>query len=142
MSIKLMKDLRFAELVNSTQAVSEAGKELVNNYRSFVYSNAPSCSVVNAFVNEAKKYKSRHEFDRGSSVAYETSRKNGWLDKFVWLNQQAHPKGYWTYEKCKEEAQKYKSIYEFQKNVPGACDASRRNGWLNEFFPKNSVKND
>lgn len=63
MSIKLMKDLRFAELVNSTQAVSEAGKELVNNYRSFVYSNAPSCSVVNAFVNEAKKY----SFDAGVS---------------------------------------------------------------------------
>lgn len=94
--------------------------------------------------NEAKKYKSRHEFDRGSSVAYETSRKNGWLDKFVWLNQQTHPKGYWTYEKCKEEAQKYKSRYEFLKNVPGACDSSRRNGWLDEFFPKdnNINKND
>lgn len=68
MSIKLMKDLRFAEKLNSTQAVSEAGKELLNNYRAYVYSNAPTCAVVNSFVNEAQKY----SFDAGVSTILES----------------------------------------------------------------------
>lgn len=58
-----MKDLQFAELVNNAQPISEAGKELINNYRAYVYSNAPTCGVVNAFVNEASKYR----FDAGVS---------------------------------------------------------------------------
>lgn len=61
MSIKLMKNLRFADKINSVNAITEAGKELLNNYRAYVYSNAPTCSVVNGFVNEASKY----TFDAG-----------------------------------------------------------------------------
>lgn len=68
MSIKLMKDLQFAEKLNSTQAISEAGKELLNNYRAYVYSNAPTCAVVNAFVNEAQQY----SFDAGVSTILES----------------------------------------------------------------------
>ena len=68
MSIKLMKDLQFAEKLNSTQAISEAGKELLNNYRAYVYSNAPTCAVVNAFVNEAQHY----SFDAGVSTILES----------------------------------------------------------------------
>ena len=68
MSIKLMKDLQFAEKLNSTNAISEAGKELLNNYRAYVYSNAPTCAVVNAFVNEAQKY----SFDAGVSTILES----------------------------------------------------------------------
>jgi hypothetical protein len=59
-----MKDLQFAEKLNSTQAISEAGKELLNNYRAYVYSNAPTCAVVNAFMNEAQQY----SFDAGVST--------------------------------------------------------------------------
>ena len=68
MSIKLMKDLQFAEKLNSTQAISEAGKEMLNNYRAYVYSNAPTCAVVNAFVNEAQQY----SFDAGVSTILES----------------------------------------------------------------------
>jgi len=63
-----MKDLQFAEKLNSTQAISEAGKEMLNNYRAYVYSNAPTCAVVNAFVNEAQQY----SFDAGVSTILES----------------------------------------------------------------------
>lgn len=46
------------------------------------------------------------------------------------------PNGYWTYERCKEEAGKYKSRNDFCVSNCSAYQAARRNGWLDEFFPK------
>ena len=80
MSIKLMKDLQFAEKINSAQAVSEAGKEMLNNYRAYVYSNAPTCAVVNAFVNEAQKY----SFDAGVSTILESVKNFINENKISW----------------------------------------------------------
>ena len=42
-------------------------------------------------------------------------------------------RGYWTKEKCKEEALKYSSAKEFQKNCRGAYGAIIKNGWLGEI---------
>ena len=80
MSIKLMKDLHFAEKLNSTQAISEAGKEMLNNYRAYVYSNAPTCAVVNAFVSEAQKY----SFDAGVSTILESVKNFINENKISW----------------------------------------------------------
>ena len=80
MSIKLMKDLHFAEKINSTQAISEAGKEMLNNYRAYVYSNAPTCAVVNAFVSEAQKY----SFDAGVSTILESVKNFINENKISW----------------------------------------------------------
>ena len=41
--------------------------------------------------------------------------------------------GYWTKEKCLEEALKYKSRYEFQINSQASYKKSRYKGWLNEI---------
>lgn len=43
------------------------------------------------------------------------------------------PNGYWTFEKCKEEALKYNSRWEFGKNTPGAYNACIKNKWSNLF---------
>ena len=61
MNVKLLKDLNFGEKINSKEAVTEAGKEILNNYRAFVYSNPVTCGIVNGFVVEA----SRLGFDTG-----------------------------------------------------------------------------
>jgi isopentenyldiphosphate isomerase len=83
---------------------------------------------------EALKYNSRNEFQRNSGGAYNVSRKNGWLDEMcshmVELKKQD---GYWTKEKCQEEALKYNSRNEFRKNSGGAYDFSYRKGWLDEI---------
>ena len=42
----------------------------------------------------------------------------------------------WTYEKCKEEAAKYETRSEFSKGNCSAYNASRSNGWLDDFFVK------
>lgn len=46
----------------------------------------------------------------------------------------------WTKEKCQKEALKYTTRYKFQKNNSSAFNASYKNGWIDEFFPKTKNK--
>lgn len=56
MSVKLLKDLNFTEIINGTNAVTEAGKDMLSNYRGYIYSNPVSCTVVNNFIKEASNF--------------------------------------------------------------------------------------
>lgn len=71
MSVKLLKDLQFAEKINSSEAITEAGKEILNNYRAYIYSNPASCGIVNGFLLEASKF----SFDTGLSSIVESVNK-------------------------------------------------------------------
>ncbi len=82
---------------------------------------------------EAKKYRSRVEFEKGNKSACLYARKNGWLDDYTWFKPLT---GYWTYEACKAEAAKYEKRSQFKKCCIGAYTKSRVNGWLDDFFPK------
>ena len=55
MSVNLLKNLDFATKLNSTEAITEAGKDLLKTYRAYIYTNAPTCGIVNGFVLEASK---------------------------------------------------------------------------------------
>lgn len=68
MSIKLLKDLNFAEKINSTEAITEAGKDVLNKYRAYCYSNPATCGIVNGFVLEASKL----SFDTGLTSILES----------------------------------------------------------------------
>jgi hypothetical protein len=82
---------------------------------------------------EARKYKTRTEFQRGSAGAYIYARRNGFLSKFDWFEEIKKPDGYWTRERCEEESRKYKSKTEFVKGCPAAHSAAVRKGWLDDF---------
>ena len=71
MSIKLLKDLDFGKIINAGEAVTEAGKEILSNYRAYVYSNPATCGIVNGFVLEASKY----GFDTGLKSILESVNK-------------------------------------------------------------------
>jgi hypothetical protein len=43
------------------------------------------------------------------------------------------PNGYWTKEKCQEEALKYNSRFEFQRNSNGSYHYALRKKWLDEI---------
>jgi hypothetical protein len=88
---------------------------------------------------EALKYNTRNEFQKKSGSAYNACRKNKWDKEFFsHFIKTTKPNGYWTYERCKEEASKYKYKSHFQKGCSSAHSSSIKNGWLNEFFPKNN----
>ena len=82
---------------------------------------------------EARNYKTRTEFQRGSAGAYIYARKNGYLSKFDWFEEIKKPDGYWTRERCEEESRKYQSKTEFVKGCPAAHSAAVRGGWLDDF---------
>ena len=88
-------------------------------------------------IKEALKYKSRNEFSKNASAAYNSARKNGWLNEICeHMIEIIKPSGFWTKEKCEIEYLKYNSKKEFRLNNIKAYMASYRNGWLNEFFTK------
>ena len=47
---------------------------------------------------------------------YPIINKNGWYDLLEHLDTSMRPKGYWTYETCKEAALKYKTRGELTKS--------------------------
>ena len=82
---------------------------------------------------EALKYNTRYEFFIESRGAYKSSRRKGWLDEVCkHMIEILKPKGYWTKEKCRKEALKYKKRTKFQRGSSGAYDAVLRNGWLDD----------
>ena len=86
---------------------------------------------------EAKKYSSRYEFQRLSQSAYNSAIRNGWLDDVCSHMLAPHKVSVkWTYDTSKIAASKCKGRHDFGKKYGRAYDLARKNGWLDEFFPK------
>lgn len=82
-------------------------------------------------INDALKYKTRSEW-YNNSYAYKIASKNGWLDDCCGHMQVIiKPNNYWTLERCKEDALKYKTKKEWAKNSSG-YNRCREKGWLDE----------
>jgi len=83
---------------------------------------------------ESLKYKTRSEFYKVSRSAYNSSRKNGWLDEICnHMVEIIKPKNYWTLKNCRREALKYKNKKEFNKGSMSAYSIAYKNGWLDEI---------
>jgi hypothetical protein len=86
-------------------------------------------------VNEAKKYTSVTEFQKGSGGAFNAARRLGIMDEFTWFEKKERlPFGYWKdKEHCMEEAKKYTSKKEFQNKNQSAYWASLKYEYLDEM---------
>lgn len=82
---------------------------------------------------EASKYKSRNSFQNGSVGAYQVSLKNKWLDDFTWLIKIKKENGYWNYERCYEEAKKYKTKSAYKRGNISAYDVALKNKWFDDY---------
>ena len=93
-----------------------------------------------ACYEEALKYRTRSNFQKDSGSAYASARKHHWLDDYKWFKTKEQAKSdartKWYFEKCKEEASKYKTRKRFSVGSSGAYEAARKNHWLDQFFPK------
>lgn len=80
------------------------------------------------------------EFQKKYPQAYRVANKNGWYKSYDWfldteeLKRLHYPNLKWTYESCYEEAKKYKTRSEFQRENLGAYTASWRKGWIKDYF--------
>ena len=80
---------------------------------------------------EALKYKSASEFGRANSSAYDSARRNGWLDDYTWFVKLWERK--WDKETCLNAAKKYKTRSEFPKGDTGAYNKAIRLGWIDDY---------
>lgn len=82
---------------------------------------------------EARKYNSRKEFENGCGSAYNSAKKNGWLDEMTWLIRPIVWNKKWTKENVFTESKKYPTRKKFDKGCGGAYNVARVNGWLDEM---------
>ena len=76
-----------------------------------------------ACKEEALKYESRALFQKCNGSAYNRAIKQGWLDDICSHMVLLHkPNGYWTYDRCKEEVSKYKTIRDM-RSLSNKCYA-------------------
>ena len=81
----------------------------------------------------AAGYTTRGEFQKGAKGAYLSALRRGLLDEVCsHMEQRLKPKGYWTLERCKEEALKYDSRVGFMRGSGSAYNVVLRNKWLEE----------
>lgn len=86
---------------------------------------------------EAKKFKTRTDFNKYASWAYRVAKKNGWLEEYHWLEITNHK---WNDESVMEVAKKYTNRKAFRHGDRGAFNYAQRNGLLDKmtwFVPWN-----
>lgn len=84
-------------------------------------------------VEIAKKYTSISKFQKEYSGCYKYAVKHNLIDKFDWFIRPRKKRGYWTYNKCYEEAKKYISVTDFKKYSKCAYNKSVVEGWLKNY---------
>jgi hypothetical protein len=83
---------------------------------------------------EALKCSTRKEFQVKNRSAYNSARKNKWLDSICdHMERKTQPRGYWTKERCMEESKKYRSIKQFRAISSSAYAIAWTNGWLKDI---------
>lgn len=65
-------------------------------------------------INKSKEFKTRTQFARKCSGAYNVARNNGWLEEMTWLISPQKPKKYWNEKTILEECKKYTSLKELR----------------------------
>lgn len=85
-------------------------------------------------IQEALKYDTKTELFKKSSSVYRIASQNGWLDEICsHMSGGNRSIGYWTKEKCREEALKYKTKSEFKKHSRGAHFSAYSSEWYDEI---------
>lgn len=64
--------------------------------------------TYNTCFEAAKDCNSKTEFETKYPTAMNLARKNGWLSEYTWFKRPPAQNVKWTYEMCKQEANKYK----------------------------------
>lgn len=82
----------------------------------------------------AMQYNDRTVFHKENLYFYNYIWHRGWLDELcAHMTRQKNGNGYWTKERCAEEAQKYKKRIQFQKGCLAAFSAAWKKGFLDEI---------
>jgi len=92
-----------------------------------------NCWTLEECRNSALLCKTKSEWSKRYRRAYVVSLRNNWLDECcIHMVSKYKPFNYWTLEKCKEDALKYKKKTEWCRKSSGAYGAALKNNWHKE----------
>jgi very-short-patch-repair endonuclease len=101
----------------------ERRKKLPNGY----WNNLDNC------LAEARKYQTNSEWQRFHPLSYRWACKNKWLEACsAHMATSRVPDGYWTLDRCKEVARKYKTKVEWRAGDGASFSAANRQKWISE----------
>ena len=84
-------------------------------------------------VDMISKFETISEWHSKSSASYQAAKTNGWYQELgMNMRRFRMSNGYWTFEKCLEEALKYTSIKEWKTNNGSSYNSAKKNGWYDE----------
>lgn len=102
--------------------------------------NPNSFWTLDKLIEEALKFKSKKEFRKGNPAAYLAATRNkdyhkisSHMPKKICIKGSNNPNYVWTSEMLSEEALKYKTRGEFQKNNPSALYTAWKRQLLNQI---------
>ena len=82
----------------------------------------------------ALQYSDKTDFRNCNLHFYSYICRRGWIDELCeHMTQRKKKNGYWTKDKCKEEAKKYSNRTEFHTKSQAAYGAAFKKGWLDEI---------
>lgn len=85
-------------------------------------------------LEEAKKYPTRVGLKKGNNTVYKKLTERGWLQEaFENTPMQIKPVGYWSKERCVEEALKYTHRSDFEKHSKSAYGKAVKQKWISEI---------
>jgi hypothetical protein len=86
-----------------------------------------------SLAERALNFTQRSNWKKAEPGAYKAAREMGVLDEICsHMVSPQKPNGWWTLERCIEEAKKYKTVGEWNKNSKSSYLSAHKNGWLQE----------
>jgi len=135
------------------QKIEEQYQELAKNKNyNILFKNKAGalggCYLIwthNKVKKEALKYNDRSIWRKKSFKSYDAACRHGWLKEVTshMLPPRCKPPNYWTLERCKEMALKYKTRTEWSNNDTGSYQAAQKYGWFEEcasHMPKKAFR--
>lgn len=80
---------------------------------------------------EAKKYKTITDFEKGCKGACIAARTHGWMKDYTWFTIMWQQK--WNKETCYEEAWKFSTLEEFSRKSGSAYATACKNKWIDDY---------
>jgi len=91
--------------------------------------------------NLAKQFKTKKEFREAYRNVYFKCLEKGWIKDYDWLERTYRAKKTFTYEECKEAANRCNTRTEFRDKYRQMYLQSYKNGWLDDFINSKVIHN-
>ena len=84
-------------------------------------------------IESARRFNTRSEWYDGCQSSSTAARRNGWIEECcAHMDRKIKPTGYWSKERCMNEALKFNGRWDWQKGNASSYRQAKVKGWLEE----------